>query len=106
VSFSCRKLRHKIWRESLRARRNLPQEEGQHMALTAASSGLEIKPCTKAMGQAIGLAIILVVIGIFMPDVLHALSTFLLALFSKATAFVNNLPTSPAMINAQPLINR
>ena len=47
------------------------------------------------MSKAIGLAIMLVVVGIFMPSVLHALSAFLLALLQKATAFVQTMPTSP-----------
>lgn len=49
-------------------------------------------PRTRAMGRAIGFAAILVVLGIFMPEVLHALSAFLLAALSKATAFIQTLP--------------
>jgi hypothetical protein len=37
----------------------------------------------------------LVAVGIFMPDVLHALSVFLLTLLNKATAFIQAMPTSP-----------
>lgn len=51
------------------------------------------------MSAAIGLAAIIIVFGIFMPDVLHALSVFLLTLFGKATAMLQAMPTSPAMVN-------
>jgi len=43
------------------------------------------------MGQAIGFAVIIIVVGIFLPDVLHALEEFLLTLLSKATFFVGAL---------------
>lgn len=49
------------------------------------------------MSSAIGLIIILIAFGIFMPDVIRAMSTFLLAFFGKATAFLQSLPTSPAV---------
>ncbi len=46
------------------------------------------------MSGAIGLAALVVVFGIFMPDVLRALSVFLLTLFGRATAFLNAIPSS------------
>ncbi|HEY5221346.1 MAG TPA: hypothetical protein VIJ29_04400 [Candidatus Paceibacterota bacterium] len=48
------------------------------------------------MRRAIGLAALIIVLGIFMPAVLSALVSFLLALFGKATAMLNALPASPA----------
>ncbi len=48
------------------------------------------------MRRAIGLAALIIVLGIFMPAVLSALTGFLLALFGKATAMLNSLPASPA----------
>jgi hypothetical protein len=46
-------------------------------------------PCT--MGGAIGFAAVIVVLGIFLPRVLHALEAFLLLLFEKATLFLQHL---------------
>lgn len=51
------------------------------------------------MAAAIAFAITLVVLGIFMPDVLRALETFLLTFFGKATAFLQAMPASPADIS-------
>jgi hypothetical protein len=48
------------------------------------------------MRKAIGLAALIIVLGIFMPTVLNALVLFLQALFGKATAMVTALPASPA----------
>ena len=51
------------------------------------------------MTTAIGFAIIIIAFGVFMPDVLRALSTFLLVLFQRATTFVQSMPmpvASPA----------
>ena len=56
-------------------------------------------PCATAMKQAFAFFIFVVAFGIFMPEVLHALGTFLLVLLNKSTAFVNALPTSPAMVS-------
>ena len=39
----------------------------------------------------IGFAILLVVLGIFLPDVLSALEEFFLTLLSKATFFIDTL---------------
>ncbi len=50
------------------------------------------------MRTALGFAVVVIVLGIFMPDVLHTLSAFLLALLNKAVAFINTLPASPADI--------
>jgi len=41
--------------------------------------------------QIIGFAILLIVVGIFLPDVLHALEEFFLTLLSKATLFIDTL---------------
>ncbi|HVM76897.1 MAG TPA: hypothetical protein VMU07_01965 [Candidatus Paceibacterota bacterium] len=49
------------------------------------------------MSGAIAFAAFVIVAAVLMPDVLRALEVFLLALFGKATAFLNNLPASPAM---------
>lgn len=48
------------------------------------------------MGAAIGFAVILIVLGIFLPDVLNALKEFFLTLLQKATNFVDtlNVPTN------------
>ncbi len=51
------------------------------------------------MRQAIAFVLIMIAFGIFMPEVLHALSVFLLTLFTKSTAFLNALPVSPAMVS-------
>lgn len=61
--------------------------------------GLQINPllAAKNMSAAIGFAVVIIAFGIFMPDVLRALSVFLLTLFGKATAFLQALPVaSPA----------
>ena len=48
------------------------------------------------MAAAIGFAILIIVAGVFLPDVLHALEELLLTLLSKATFFVStlNVPTN------------
>jgi hypothetical protein len=43
------------------------------------------------MGAAIGFAVLLIVFGIFLPDVLSALTELFLVLIEKATAFVTAL---------------
>jgi len=43
------------------------------------------------MGAAIGLAFILIVVGIFLPNVLDAMEEFLLTLLAKATSFLDAL---------------
>jgi len=48
------------------------------------------------MRKALGLAAMIIVLGIFMPAVLNAIVGFLLVLFTKATAMLNALPASPA----------
>ncbi|TSC82590.1 MAG: hypothetical protein G01um101420_257 [Parcubacteria group bacterium Gr01-1014_20] len=47
------------------------------------------------MGSAIGFAAVVVVLGVFMPDVLHALQTFLLAFLEKATLIFQTLTVAP-----------
>jgi len=48
------------------------------------------------MGAAIGLAVLIIVFGIFLPSVLEALEEFFLTLLQKATFFVDtlNVPTN------------
>jgi hypothetical protein len=41
------------------------------------------------MGKAIGFAVLIVVLAVFLPDVLHALQEFLLTFFARATALLN-----------------
>jgi hypothetical protein len=53
-------------------------------------------PARTIMRKALGLAAMIIVLGIFMPSVLAALVLFLQVLFGKATAVINSLPTSPA----------
>jgi hypothetical protein len=48
------------------------------------------------MRKAIGLAALIIVLGVFVPSVLTALVSFLLALLGKSTAMLNALPSSPA----------
>jgi len=43
------------------------------------------------MGAAIGFALILIVLGVFLPDILTALNQLFLILIEKATAFVSML---------------
>lgn len=45
------------------------------------------------MGRAIGLAAMIVVLGVFLPRVLHAMEGFLITFFGRATDLLNNLPT-------------
>ena len=53
------------------------------------------------MSGAIAFAAFVIVVAILMPDILRALETFLLVLFTKATAFLNALPTDPSAMTAQ-----
>lgn len=43
------------------------------------------------MGAAIGFALLLIVFGVFLPDVLNALTELFLILIQKAIIFVNML---------------
>ncbi len=52
------------------------------------------------MWKALGFAMFLVVLAIFMPDVLHAIEAFLYAFFDKGAAIINALPTQPASLQA------
>jgi len=45
------------------------------------------------MSKAIGFAALIIVFGIFMPDVLRALSAFLLAFLDKATVLIQSMPS-------------
>ncbi|MEK9173084.1 MAG: hypothetical protein AAB594_00740 [Patescibacteria group bacterium] len=47
------------------------------------------------MGSAIGFAAVVVVLGVFMPEVLHALQAFLLAFLLKATLLFQTLTVTP-----------
>jgi hypothetical protein len=51
------------------------------------------------MISAIAFGMIVVIFGIFMPEVLHAVSVFLLTLFERATALLNALPAQTAIVN-------
>jgi len=44
------------------------------------------------MATAIGLAAMIIVFSVFLPNVLRALEGFLLAFFDKATAVIDSLP--------------
>ncbi len=44
------------------------------------------------MMRAIGLAAMIVVLGIFLPHVLDAMEVFLLTFFHRATDFLNAIP--------------
>lgn len=44
------------------------------------------------MMRAIGLAALIVVLGIFLPKVLAAIQTFLLTFFEKATEVLQSIP--------------
>jgi len=52
-------------------------------------------PARKAMRSAIAFGMVIVILGIFLPGVIHAMDTFLLALFDRATALIDALPASP-----------
>ena len=75
----------------------LPQEERPHSGRRHGRC-CSINPRLHAttMRKALGLAAMIIVLGIFMPAVLNAIVGFLLVLFTKATAMLNALPASPA----------
>jgi hypothetical protein len=56
----------------------------------------------KTMRSAIAFGLIVVILGIFLPGVIHAMDVFLLALFDRATALIDTLPatTQSAMMSA------
>jgi len=57
------------------------------------------------MRSAIAFGMVIVILGIFLPGVIHAMDVFLLALFDQATALVQALPSAaPAQPAAQPAI--
>ena len=70
------------------SRRETATISGRRRSRVVKSSPLS---APKAMGAAIGFAAIVVVVGVFMPDVLHAMQAFLLAFFAKATILLQNL---------------
>ena len=56
-------------------------------------------PCKTAMRSAIAFGMVIVILGIFLPGVIHAMDVFLLALFQQATALVNALPAQTATMS-------
>ena len=51
------------------------------------------------MRSAIAFGMVIVILGIFLPGVIHAMDVFLLTLFDRATALVSALPAQPAMVS-------
>lgn len=51
------------------------------------------------MRSAIAFGMVIVVLGIFLPGVIHALNVFLLTLFQQATALLNALPPQTATMS-------
>jgi hypothetical protein len=56
------------------------------------------------MRSAIAFGLVIVILGIFLPGVIHAMDVFLLTLFDRATALVATLPSAqpaaqPAIVN-------
>ena len=51
------------------------------------------------MRSAIAFGLTIVIFAILMPEVFHAVSIFLLTLFSKATALLNAIPSQTASMN-------
>lgn len=51
-------------------------------------------PCNTAMRSAIAFGLVIIIFGIFLPGVLHALDTFLLVLFDRATALLQAIPAA------------
>jgi len=57
------------------------------------------------MRSAIAFGLVIVILGVFLPGVIHAMDVFLLMLFDRATALVQALPSAvPAQPAAQPAI--
>jgi hypothetical protein len=54
------------------------------------------------MRSAIAFGLVIVILGIFLPGVIHALNVFLLTLVDRATSLVATLPS--AAPSAQPAI--
>jgi hypothetical protein len=46
------------------------------------------------MRSAIAFGMVIVILGIFLPGVIHAMDVFLLTIFDRATALVQTLPSS------------
>ena len=51
------------------------------------------------MRSVIAFGMVIVIFGIFLPGVIHAMDVFLLTLFDRATALLQALPANPAMVN-------
>jgi len=50
------------------------------------------------MRSAIAFGMVILIFAILMPEVFHAVSVFLLTLFTKGTAMLNALPNQPAAV--------
>jgi hypothetical protein len=72
-----------------------PIMAGEETGRTLLTNSLQIT----AMRSAIAFGLVIVIFAVLMPDVFHAVSSFLLALFTKATAMVNALPAQPAIMS-------
>ena len=51
------------------------------------------------MRSAIAFGLIVVIFAVLMPEVFHAMDTFLLVLFNKATAVLNTIPSQTATMS-------
>jgi hypothetical protein len=53
------------------------------------------------MRSAIAFGMVIVILGIFLPGVIHAMDVFLLTLFDRATALVQSIPATaqPAIVS-------
>jgi hypothetical protein len=51
-------------------------------------------PASTAMRSAIAFGMVIVILGVFLPGIIHAMDVFLLTLFDRATALVAALPTT------------
>jgi hypothetical protein len=72
----------------------LPQEEANFMASGVVGSRKTTPPCKNAMRSAIAFGLVIVILGVFLPGVIHAMDVFLLTLFDRATALVQALPSA------------
>jgi hypothetical protein len=70
----------------------LPQEEDR-IAIGSRSNCSNSYPLQpKRMRKALGLAAMIIVLAVFMPDVLRSLETFLLTLFNTGTSVLQSVP--------------
>ena len=52
------------------------------------------------MSSAIAFGMVIVILGIFLPGVIHAMDVFLLVLFDRATALLSAIPSAqPAIVS-------